>query len=69
MKTLIDRATVQQVQDFQLEMETFSALQHPNVACLKVSCLFYKVHYYIRMQLASEVVCNQRSITCGRLLL
>nr|XP_026691215.1 inactive tyrosine-protein kinase transmembrane receptor ROR1 isoform X2 [Ciona intestinalis] len=35
VKTLNDRSTPPQVQEFQREMETFSELQHANVACLK----------------------------------
>nr|CAB3265672.1 tyrosine-protein kinase transmembrane receptor ROR1 [Phallusia mammillata] len=35
VKTLTDRAIATQVHEFQREMETFSELQHPNVACLK----------------------------------
>uniref|UniRef100_H2YIT0 Protein kinase domain-containing protein n=1 Tax=Ciona savignyi TaxID=51511 RepID=H2YIT0_CIOSA len=35
VKTLSERSSPAQVQQFQREMETFSALQHPNVAALK----------------------------------
>lgn len=36
MKTLIEGAMPQQIEEFYREIEIFSEIQHPNVACLKV---------------------------------